>query len=237
MKLYELFEPITFPLYPNLLQMKTIYLLLLISISTVALSQNQMVKNGEGNALISIRYTGITGSPYLQDTFGQATVLSSRNGKAYTYDKARFDIHRNQLEYLDAANKLLSLDYSQISEFKLDNRVFKANFPAIDENTAKHFYEVLYDGNIKLLKSTKAKIVTETVFGNVTQTSRFETETTYFVFHSNKMTKLKKKKASLLEALPNAQHDVGQFIEQNHLNTSNEIDLIKIISFYDTMTP
>lgn len=213
--------------------MKTIYFLLLIAFSTATLGQNQMVKNGEGNALISIRYTGITGSPYLQENFTQAVVVSSRNGKSYTYSQARFDAHKNQLEYLDATNKLLSLDYSQITEFKLDNRFFKANFPAIDDNTSRFFYEILYDGATKLLKSTKAKIVTETVFGNVTQASRFETETAYFIFQENKITKLKKKKSSVLEALPKAQNDIAQFIEENHLNISNEADLIKIVSFYD----
>ena len=125
------------------------------------------------------------------------------------------------------------LGHEQISEFKIDEVVFRCGFPAVNEWDSRHFYQILYDGETKLLKHIYNRIMTEAIFGNVTKSSKFEREEQYYVFKHGEMKRIKRRKASVLEVLSEKEDVLSQYAKSNNLDFSSEDDLKKIVGFYD----
>ena len=196
-------------------------------------AQNKFVNKADGQPMYATRYAEVEGTPYWDDNFVKSEAKSIQNGKWYSYEKARFDCYKNELEYEQSANRFMYLGHEQISEFRLNGVVFRCGFPAINEWSNRHFYQVLYDGEVKLLKHIHNRVVTEAIFGNVTKLSKFEREEQYYVFKQGEMKRLKRKKGSVLEALAEKQDALLQYAKSNNLDFSSEEDLKKIVGFYD----
>lgn len=195
--------------------------------------QGRFVNKGDGQPALETKFSEVEGTPYWDDNFVKAETKSRQNGKWYQYPKARFDCYKNELEYEQSSTKLLRLDASQINEFKLNEVIFRCGFPATAEWDNRHFYQVLYDGNVKLLKRVHTKIVTETEFGSVVKASKFVREEYYYLLKNDTMIRLKLKKSSVLEALGDKEPQIVGFVKANNLGYSSENDLKKIVEFYN----
>ena len=196
-------------------------------------AQNRFVNKADGQPMHATRYAEVEGTPYWKDNFAKSEAKARQNGKWYVYPKARFDCYKNELEYEQSVDRLMYLGHEQISEFKIDEVVFRCGFPPINEWDNRHFYQILYDGETKLLKHIHHRIMTEAIFGNVIKISKFEREEQYYVFKNGEMKRIKRKKANVLEALSEKQDALLQYSKSNNLDFSSEDDLKKIIEFYD----
>lgn len=208
------------------------YVVLILSFNGLY-AQGRFVSKGDGQPAIETKFSGVEGTPYWDDNFVKAETKSRQNGKWYQYPKARFDCYKHELEYEQSPAKLLRLGASQINEFKLDEVIFRCGFPAAAEWDSRHFYQVLYDGNVKLLKKIHTKIVTETEFGAVVKASKFVREEHYYLLKNETMIRLKLKKSSILEALSDKEPQIVGFVKANNLGYSSENDLKRIVELYN----
>ncbi len=99
----------------------------------------------------------IDGSIYMSIDWSDGTISRADNEKYYNL-KLRYDEYDDQIVFKNSNNESDVPVFTDVNGFTLrdfdglDVAKFKNGFPAVDNLTAKSFYEVLCDGKIKLLK-------------------------------------------------------------------------------------
>ena len=207
------------------------------SLIIVKAQDAKFVNSADGRPLHVIRYAEVEGSPYWSDNFAKLEVKVRQTNKWVTYQRARFDCHKDELEYEHSPDKLMYLGYEQISEFRFGQSIFRCDFPKVNEWSGRHFYEVLHDGQTKLLKRINSRLMTEAIFGNVVKSSKFEREEQYFILKQAKMIRIKRKKSSILEVFSEQQDELAGFVKLNNIHFSSDDDLKKVVEFYETISP
>ncbi len=203
--------------------------LILATLATQA--QSMFIQDINGRPIFENGYTEIEGSPYLNDAWSRGTVKAKHNGKTYELAKMRYDLYKDELEYEE--NQKPYRFGNEITEFVTNDGIFRNGFPVTESLTARTFYQVLYDGNVKLLKRNTVRIQTEKLYSSATQTKRFMKEDALFLFKNGTVTRLKKDKKALLEALGDKQADLEAFIKDQKLKLTKEEDVLKVIEKYE----
>jgi hypothetical protein len=204
--------------------------LILLTLSTYA--QSMFLQDINGRPIFEGGYTEIEGSPYLNDVWSRGSVKAKNNGKTYELAKMRYDLYKDELEYEE--NQKPYRFSKEITEFSTNDGVFRSGFPAIEPMTDRNFYQVLYDGNVKLLKRTTVRIQTEKLYSSATQTKRFIKDDALYLFKNGTMTRLKKDKKALLEALGDKQAELETFIKEEKLKLSKEEDILRVVEKYES---
>jgi hypothetical protein len=98
------------------------------------------------------------------------------------------------------------------------------------------FYQVLYDGEIKLYKK-EVKIITEKYTNTPELSVLFEKVHYYYIKKGNRFYPIVKKK-DFLKILNDKGKDLNDFISNEHLNFRKDKDntLTKIVAYYDQIT-
>ncbi len=210
---------------------KSLLSLGLIFVAVVSQAQSMFIQDINGRPIFENGYTEIEGSPYLNDNWSRGTVKAKHNGKTYELAKMRYDAYKDELEYEE--NQKPYRFGGEITEFVTNDGIFRNSFPVYESLTARSFYQILYDGKIKLLKRTTARIQTEKLYSSATQTKRFIKEESLYLFKNGLLTRIKKDKKSLLEALGEKQDELDAFIKDQKLKLSKEEDILRLIEKYE----
>ncbi len=208
---------------------KTILLIVLIISSNK--TNAQFITDINGRPFVEIKYTDIEGSPYLNDNWSVGFAKAKHNNKTYELKRVRYDIYKDELEY-DVAGSYFRLS-DQITEFSCGDGTFRNGFTNAEPLTIRSFYQILYDGKIKLLKRIAAQIATEKLYGSASETKRFLKEEALFIQKNGILTRIKKDKKTILEILSDKQPQIEAFIKEQKLKPTREEDIVKIIEKYD----
>ncbi len=210
---------------------KTLLMGGLILISFVTNAQSLFIQDINGRPIFENGYTEMEGSPYLNDAWSRGSVKAKNNGKTYELAKMRYDLYKDELEYEE--NQKPYRFSSEITEFSTNDGIFRSGFPPTESLTARNFYQVLYDGNVKLLKRNTVRIQLEKLYSSATQTKRFMKESALYLLKNGSMIRLKKDKKSLLEALSDKQAQLETFINDEKLKMSKEEDILRVVERYE----
>lgn len=151
------------------------------------------------------RYQNIDNSPYL-DTEWRNGMLKLRGGKVFENQELKFNTYENKIEYL-LDQKTFELTVA-VEEFGWDKKaenygvLFRVESKLIENGNAQVFYQVLSDGKIKLLKQVKTTI--KTVPDPIAlglEKKEFSNSESYFILNKGIITKVKKDKKSIVEAI------------------------------------
>jgi hypothetical protein len=192
----------------------------------------QYLTDINGRPFIEVKYTDIEGSPYLNDEWSVGFAKAKHNNKMYELKRVRYDIYKDELEY-DVAGKYFRLS-DQITEFSCGEGTFRNGFPNIESLTGRQFYQVLYDGHIKLLKRISIRIATEKVYSSASETKRFLKDEALYILKNGLLNRLKKDKKAIVELLADKQPTIETFIKLHKLKTTNEKDMILILEKYES---
>ena len=195
---------------------------------------------------IKPEYGNVEGSAYFFSDFKPA-VVKMRSGLVFENVKAKIDLCKQEINFITDNNveivtsgesaKEIILTDSLLNTVHPENRdyKFRTGFPAIDNQNGLSFYQVLTEGNITLLKSTR-KIITEKkndISGEIVK--GFEIYTDYYVFTENKMIKLKKEKDWILSFLQNKKDKVDVFLTEKRISFKKIDDLITLFKYYNSL--
>ena len=189
------------------------------------------------------RYNDVQGTPYLNEDW-QSGLLKVSAEKSFRLSKMRFNALQNQVEY-----QYLENVYEPTTEFdsfilndrndegQVQERHFKKGFAAIDENTDKTFYEVLHDGQTKLLAKTFIRINEYAEPLSTNRVKRFAKVVVLYLYlpTTNQLVKIKKDKKSVLEAFNSSTDALTQFVSEKKLKLRSEKEIITLCSYYDTL--
>jgi len=182
----------------------------------------------------------VKGSPYL--TPGWATgVVKLANGQVHNEMDLRYNQLDDELTFKNTDGTELSFE-QPVSEFKITTladdkkltRLFRNNFVPLKGTTNKAFYEILYDGTIKLVKKDFKYIesyqpyITEAVVKTVKEKIKY-----YYVI-DNKLTEFKNNKKSL-ELFGSKADKIQEYISKEKLDLKVEADLIKVFAYSDAI--
>jgi len=223
------------------LQKIAIMLILLLVVGKNRLNaQISNLSDISGTVLTQNSYVEVSGSPYLHGSWRKGNVTFS-NGKKINGVALKYDQVKDELLFAGKNNEEYYFNEA-VAEFtlageneKLENSsVFRNGFPSLKKLTNTSFFEIIVDGEVKLLKKN-VKTITETKeFNSATTTRSIDQNLNYYIFKTNALVQLKK---GDLKGLANALDDqkapaIIDFSQKNKLNVSKEEDLKKIVTYY-----
>ncbi len=177
-------------------------------------------------------FNGVLGSFYLYEKWSHASTIETETGKKYEINNLNFDL--DEEKFLSKFSKDSVYVYQNLSRVVINNRVFKS----IDDK----FYQTLSDeGAVVLLKNFSGKLkktVVNKMTNQIVKPAQYVKVEKYFVQKNGEdnLVKLSLKKSKILKALSDKKKEVKAFVSKNNLSYDNEIDVIKIVNYYNTLS-
>jgi hypothetical protein len=179
-------------------------------------------------------YEGIEGSAYLFPDFrwGQ---LETNKGKSYDSVQLSLDLYHHELHVLMHGKEIVVQDglvhwlsIRDTVEGKPTESVFQSGFPAIDKNTATHFYQVLSVGNPSLLLHRKRQLEKTTdVMSGLTQ-ERFVPIEQLYVFDGTSIRRLERDSKFLEQLFEDRAARFQAYLRTHKINVKNRTQLIEL---------
>ena len=184
----------------------------------------------------------VEGSPYFIKDPRYASITSSK-GAVYENIKVKIDLNKQEAHLFSEDQKELVAEDGMIREIVLADSVeggwvyyrFQTGFPSVDKNNGNYFYQVLSDGNIQLLKSSKKEIVEtrDVMSGEVRK--EFVEYDEYYISRDGEIKKLKKDKDFVLGSMKDQQEKMEEYLKDKKMNYKNMDMLMKLYDFYNSL--
>jgi hypothetical protein len=202
-------------------------------------AQAQLIQNDQGAPFLSMNYTDVKGHPYLFEDWTEGTVKQS-NGKTYSAVPLKYNILTDEVFFKDPKTGQLLAFVVPVIEFKINGTnteglLFRNGYKAFDNLSAKSYYQVLFDGGTQLIKRVSKRINEEKPLNSASSIKSFEELTSYFLARSGTPMRIRRDKKSILLALGNNSVALENFIKENQLNLKEENDLVRLITYYNTL--
>ncbi len=212
--------------------MKTIFMFMLVVLSTIFHAQDYNYYNGlyvVSNKINTEEDKNFVGSPYYNPKY-----ISSKIGDTQNYLPIRYNAFLDKVEILngkDVYELPKSKEFSKLT-FKTNGEILLY----INDGILYGYFIELVNGNSQLLKKIKISYQKEVVSNNGLLKglpARYEIEKPiYFIKNGDNIIKLTKKSDELINALPADKKDViKDFVKTNKIKLTEESDLIKLVNF------
>jgi hypothetical protein len=223
----------------------TLLLCLLGFVSIKSKAQQPIIEQGGSGTSNSIRfynmeastYKVLEGSPYIpSESFYEGSVMpSGMNTKWSAGYKLRLNTYSNQLE-MNESGVIKAILPMYIKGFKIGEAVYFSGYPAVDKLDKNSYFQLLYNGKVKLLKNTTTLMKEVRSHDDVKQGDKFDTTFYYYLLENETMTKVFPNKKALLKTIPSAKLSaVEGFINDKGFKFKAEGDFIETIKFYDSL--
>lgn len=185
----------------------------------------------------NLKYSEISGTPYLNNEFKKGTVLTSTGTLLDNY-LLRYNMYDDQIEYIKEDIVYEVAPKSSVTRAEFDELVFVYVKYKNKGNLAEGFFEVLVEGKASLYRQYKIKFIppiqglpyndsNPAHFGQPAES--FYASTNYP--HVSSMIN----KRELFNVLKDKKSEIDIFISNNKLSVKKVDDLIKIFEYYNSL--
>jgi hypothetical protein len=223
--------------------MKRILLLASLILPLFAVAQRDVIMDqmfiARGLAVPSdiVGREDVVGSEFLDNNWSDA-IVQTQKGEIYKDIKVKYSVLGDLLYFLgekDATMKFIV----PIKEFTLlstlgSPKVFRSGFPKTNDYNEASFYQVLTEGKVMLLKKVIKRITDRREYNSAVTTKEFISNTKYFLYQDGKMAELKRDKSFILSYLTKKE-EMEKFMTTNKADVKNEVHLIALFNFYNTL--
>ncbi len=207
-----------------------------IAISCYAAHAQVLVIDATDRPIMPKEYTDLKGSPYLFDNWVKGAVQLG-NGVVYKDIFLMYDQVDDAISFTYKSNSTQAQRFvDPVVRFTIGDKVFRRDLLAKGQPMPEEFFEVLVDGETKLLRRTSKKVLNEVNHAVATKQKSIYTVVSYYLTVSGKLVKLKNDKNSVLKALQKHQASIKSYIKDNNLDLKDEHDLEKLITYYNSLT-
>ena len=226
--------------------MEKIIRIIFASLFTIGLSTNfakaqiSNLSDISGTVITQKNYAEVNGSPYFFDKWVNGNVVLA-NGKSIKDIGLKYDQVKDELLFAGKNNEEYYFN-DPIKEFTLFEKknniafvfLFRNGFPDVKNLTVKSYYEVVMDGEIKLLKKNVKSISETKEYNSATTVKNINDNFNYYLANSTGITQLKKDDMKVLATALNEQKSslILEYAKKNKLSPKKEEDLIKVITYY-----
>ncbi|MFC4721470.1 hypothetical protein ACFO5O_03990 [Geojedonia litorea] len=232
--------------------MKTLLIALLIC-CTCLHSQNTEIKpilEIQKSSNVGFKNTGfwsnnnkskepIEGTPYLFDNWENEARLYL-NDEIFVATLFNFNIEQEQFEAKFSEDSVLIIDTKNIDKIVINAIVFKS-YPYVTSYDGRFLQELKTTRGFDVLKKYYVKIK-EGKYNPMTQqqivADKYIKYEEYFILNkqSSTINAIKLNQKNILELIdPSLHHSLNQFVKNNKLNYKDEDDLIKILTYYNSL--
>ena len=209
-------------------------------------TQDQVIAGGQNASIDELplkpfrlpALSDVGGSPFLTEDFVSATVDLGQ-GRIVKDVLVKFNAFNNNI-LVQKEGKELKLDiFELVSYSQMDNRgidkqyVFKAGYPAIDNQNENAIYQVLSMGpSVHFLKYISQKVEDVITLGDYSRREIVTTEHYYVYTPGGNIVKLKSMKSgkqSLMEALPALASRIEEIASTKNLRLKSESDISLLV--------
>jgi hypothetical protein len=201
------------------------FLFIVINVLAINLSKAQyefIPDQTTGKPLTTARYENITGTPYLIDVWLNGEVKLA-NGSIVKPKAIKYDAVEDKLLF-QQGGKTFEF-FPKVAVFKLFAQNQTRTFLINDKND--QYFELLTDGNIKLLKKTKKIVLERKGYNSATVEKVIDENVKYFVLDGDKQSEIKLNKKALVKVLPNYKSQIDEFTISDGNEEDDFINLIK----------
>ena len=181
------------------------------------------------------------GSPFLSDQWAKGTVKFLNDSVSKPID-LKFDLVGDIVLFKNEKEETLEL-VEPIKEFTITYlkdgfssvKLFRSGFKPINENTVKSYYEVLSDGKIIFVKRIIKTIMEEAGYNSAQISKTFIEKPYYYIVKDNLPLSVKLNLKDIVALLPDKATELNDYSKKNKLNLKDQIDVAKLISFYNSL--
>lgn len=182
-------------------------------------------------------YNKEDGSRYLYDTWDRTSKIIFSNGKELKLKNINFNLKENRFETETLGDTLFIFNNEKVKMVYTSTETFiKMYNPKTHE---AGFFESLLEVNKVSLFKLPELHVAKGVLNPLTQETTPDVLTrisTYFYSKNNSnLEELKLKKKHFLKAFSDKKSEINNFVKDNKLNYDSEEDIIKILTFYNSL--
>jgi hypothetical protein len=172
---------------------------------------------------------------YLEDGWLQGYALLT-NGSRMDHLMLRYDIYNQQMQFIIEEDTLAFSDPDELDHLLLEGRRFVYEEFENKNVLEKGYFEVLKDGDCKLLKRrTITHHIQRDGIAN-DEEENYLRDVTYFIKKEGKVAReVRTCKKSVLCAFEDEEVKVKQFIKTNKLKMKSCEDLMQVVAFYNSL--
>ncbi|RZK19106.1 MAG: hypothetical protein EOO43_12005 [Flavobacterium sp.] len=222
--------------------MKKISLLLTLVWSSLCYGQEMLhFKTVDFQPIKPTNYTDVQGSPYLMGNDIYKTGIATISSTQVYKDDIKLLYNQLTDEVTFQYGKELPLAFSKrpvsfvIYNYTIDGLKselkFSSGFPSAQDSKGLAYYQILVEGDIKLLKRNIKTISESKGYGQSTIKRTFNDDTTYFLFgKDNKLKKINSYKDFL-----SLNDTMKTFIDENKLKKNSVENFIALTNYYNSL--
>ena len=225
--------------------LKTIVLLVVLSVcfktavaQTMSDKSSPLVATAAGNPLKVTYYSDYVGSPFFNVDWVKANIMF-RTGTVIQDTLVKYCDLKDQL-YTQGKGDMYGLFNNTVIAFTIFNPNGTLShfsvFPGNGKFADGAFFEILCDGDVKLLKKNVKTISENKADISTAVFSRIIVDNIdYYILINNKVVRIKKDLKSVVPIFKDKQKELYSYVQTNKLNLKNEADLIKLVNYYNTL--
>lgn len=198
----------------------------------------QYLHDLQGKPLSEMKYTDVVGTPYLYDGWTKGTV-ELVNGTFYKDIDLKFSLLKDELFFKNTKDETMLSFVLPVKSFLLaggaQKNLYKNGFPEIDHFTKISYYQVLFDGNSKLLFKNYKTISEIKPYNSATTEKKFADNESYYIFKDDVMKKIRPTKKEFLGLFKNKNTEMEAFIKTEKIDFKNNQDLTRVFEFYNSL--
>lgn len=181
---------------------------------------------GENN----INRSTIQGSRYLFSTWDGNYIIQSIQGIRYNLNSLNYNLESKKLESLLSKDSIFELRSSQVDFILANNKKYKV--------VNEELFQELNSGKYKIYKQFNVKVKDAFVNPMTKQESspaQYTQTEKLFYFKDGILMPLKLNKKEVLGILSDKEAEVVKFAKEKDFSFSKEVDVIKIVNYYNTL--
>jgi hypothetical protein len=198
----------------------------------------QNLSDLQGKPLVESTFSDVTGSPYLLDDWSKG-IVEQGSKVSYKNVDLKYNLFKDELFFKNPKDGEMLGFVLPVTGFSLTLQdkieIYRNGFPEIDNFNRKSYYQVLFDGGIKLLFKNHRTMQEVKPYNSPTTEKKFIDNAIYYVFRDNVMTKFKPSKKDFLEMFKSKSAEIADFIKNEKIDFKKHDDLTKVFVFYNTL--
>jgi len=189
---------------------------------------------GSSGAYDEAELPGSKGSAYLNPSFVESVIVL-KDGTRIEGTPMRFNLYTQQMQFLEEGDTLALGSPEDIDLIRIADKVFVyTKFIQNGEHKAGYF-ELLEDGECRLLKRWTALYHEVDAEGNSGSEGFYRQCNCYLQFFMNPATSVQKKRKDLAMSFANNGDEVLAFMKGEKLKPKNDADLAKVVEYYNSL--
>ena len=218
--------------------MKKLHTTILMLLVSFGFANAQYLQDVQGRPIMEISYTDIKGTPFLFDDWVSGIVILG-NGETFNNVPLKYNVFDEKLYFKNPKNNEILEFVQPVKSFKFNELkgagVFSKGFPAIDRFNSETFYDVLFDGKVKLLNKKYKTVLEVRPYNSATVEKSFVDRNDYYIVKGNKIERIKNSRKDFLDIFSDKSAQIDAFIKKEKINFKNNDDLVKVFNYFESL--